>query len=332
MKQASFNFMTAVTVCSDFGAQENKVCHCFHCFPIYFHEMMGPGAMVLVFWMLRFKWAFSLSFFTLIRKLFSSPWEWEPRYSAPHLQSLTLCVAGTNNCRHIQIIAASSIHYIHSVLRGWLKLKSKLWGKARVGCFERTASKHVDYLGWNRSPAQVGFMRQVLGPGAPGRPRGIGWRGRWEGGSGWGIHVNPWLIHVNIWQKPVQYCKVITFQLIKIKGKKKAKPLSHVRFFATSWAVAYQAPPSMGFSRQEYWSGLPFPSSSNLCSYGFFPLKSLFLQLLAYLIPLPARLSSDSTMSSLLELTKLLYSLDDLLSIITHLALLFSLKGYLFIV
>ena len=70
-----------------------------------------------------------------------------------------------------------------------------LWEKARVGCFERTASKHVYYLGWNRSPAQVGCMRQVLGPGALGRPRGIGWRGRWEWGSGWGTHVNPWLIH-----------------------------------------------------------------------------------------------------------------------------------------
>ena len=34
-EQASFNFMTAVTICSDFGAQENKVSHCFHCFPIY---------------------------------------------------------------------------------------------------------------------------------------------------------------------------------------------------------------------------------------------------------------------------------------------------------
>ena len=33
--QASFNFMAAVTICSDFGTQENKVCHCFHCFPIY---------------------------------------------------------------------------------------------------------------------------------------------------------------------------------------------------------------------------------------------------------------------------------------------------------
>ena len=51
-------------------------------------------------------------------------------------------------------------------------------------------------------------MRQVLGPGALGRPRGMGWRGRWEGGSGWGTHVNPWLIHVNVWQKPLQYCKV----------------------------------------------------------------------------------------------------------------------------
>ena len=42
------------------------------------------------------------------------------------------------------------------------------------------------------------------------------------------------------------------------------KSLSRVRLFATSWTVAYQAPPSMGFSRQEYWSGLPFPSPEDL--------------------------------------------------------------------
>ena len=40
-------------------------------------------------------------------------------------------------------------------------------------------------------------MRQVLGPGAW-EDTGIGWGGRWEGGSGWGTHVNPWLIHVNV--------------------------------------------------------------------------------------------------------------------------------------
>ena len=38
------------------------------------------------------------------------------------------------------------------------------------------------------------------------------------------------------------------------------KSLSRIRLLATPWSVAYQAPPSMGFSRQEYWSGLPFPS------------------------------------------------------------------------
>ena len=74
--------------------------------------------------------------------------------------------------------------------------------------------------GDNRSPAQVGCMRQVLGAGALGRPRGIGWGRRWEGGLRWGTHVNPWLIHVNVWQKPLQYCKVISLQLIKINGKK----------------------------------------------------------------------------------------------------------------
>ena len=63
-------------------------------------------------------------------------------------------------------------------------------------------------------------MRQVLGAGALGRPRGMGWGGKREGGSGWGIHVNPWLIHVNMWQKLLQYCKVISLQLIKINEKK----------------------------------------------------------------------------------------------------------------
>ena len=44
------------------------------------------------------------------------------------------------------------------------------------------------------------------------------------------------------------------------KWKVKVKSLSHVRLTATPWAVAHQVPPSMGFSRQEYWSGVPFPS------------------------------------------------------------------------
>ena len=51
----------------------------------------------------------------------------------------------------------------------------------------------------------------------------------------------------------------------------KVKLLSRVRLFATLWTVAYQAPPSMGFSRQEYWSGLPFPSPGDLPNPGIEP-------------------------------------------------------------
>ena len=47
--------------------------------------------------------------------------------------------------------------------------------------------------------------------------------------------------------------------------------LSRVLLFATPWTVAYQAPPSMEFSRQEYWSGLPFPSAGDLPNAGIEP-------------------------------------------------------------
>ena len=49
------------------------------------------------------------------------------------------------------------------------------------------------------------------------------------------------------------------------------KSLSRVRLFATPWTVGYQAPPSLGFSRQEYWSGLPFPSPGELPDPGIEP-------------------------------------------------------------
>ena len=52
--------------------------------------------------------------------------------------------------------------------------------------------------------------------------------------------------------------------LTVLKVKVKVKSLSRVRLFATPWTVAHQTSPSMGFSRQEYWSGLPFPSPGDL--------------------------------------------------------------------
>ena len=51
----------------------------------------------------------------------------------------------------------------------------------------------------------------------------------------------------------------------------RAQPLCHVRLFVTLWAVAHQAPPSMGFYKQEDWSGLPFPTPGDLPDPGFEP-------------------------------------------------------------
>ena len=51
----------------------------------------------------------------------------------------------------------------------------------------------------------------------------------------------------------------------------KVKSLSRVRLLATPWTAAYQAPPSMGFSRQEYWSGVPLPWANCPASLILFP-------------------------------------------------------------
>ena len=44
-----FNIMAAATICSDFGAGENKICHCFHVFPSISHDVMRPDTVILVF-------------------------------------------------------------------------------------------------------------------------------------------------------------------------------------------------------------------------------------------------------------------------------------------
>ena len=51
------------------------------------------------------------------------------------------------------------------------------------------------------------------------------------------------------------------------KWKVRVKSLSHVQLLVTPWTAAYEAPPSMGFSRQEYWSGVPLPSPKRACTY-----------------------------------------------------------------
>ena len=76
-----------------------------------------------------------------------------------------------------------------------------------------------------------------------------------------------------------------------IKQRKKVKLLSRVRLFATPWTVAYQASLSMGFSRQEYWSRLPFPSPGDLPDSGIEP-RSLAVEADALTSEPPGKLVS----------------------------------------
>ena len=69
----------------------------------------------------------------------------------------------------------------------------------------------------------------------------------------------------------VIHITVFNFAQERKKERKKEKSLSPVQLFMTSWTVAYQAPQSMGFSRQEYWSGLPFPSPGDFPTQGSNP-------------------------------------------------------------
>ena len=65
--------------------------------------------------------------------------------------------------------------------------------------------------------------------------------------------------------------ELCVLEVKEIKVKVKVKSLSRVRLFEIPWTVVYQASLSMGFSRQEYWSGLPFPSPGDLPDPGIKP-------------------------------------------------------------
>ena len=69
----------------------------------------------------------------------------------------------------------------------------------------------------------------------------------------------------------VSLMKTHTLLLMRGRKERKVKSLSRVQLFATPGTVAYQAPLSMGSSRREYWSGLPFPSPGDLLDPGIEP-------------------------------------------------------------
>ena len=109
------------------------------------------------------------------------------------------------------------------------------------------------------------------------------------------LDLTLWGTAANLFSKVAAPFYIFTFPPAMNKipfSWKKVKSLSRIRLFETPWTVAYQAPPSMGFSRQEYWSGVPFPSPGDLPNPRLEP-RSPALQADAFLSQPPGRPRED---------------------------------------
>ena len=155
-----FNFMAAVTICSDFGAQDNKFCHCFHCFPIFCHEVMGPDSMIFVFWMLTSKPAFPLSTFTFIKRLFSSSLSAIRVVSSAYLRFLPAILTpacASSSPAFPMMYSAYKLNKQGDNVQAW-RTPFPTWNQSVVPCPVLTAAS------W---PAYRFLKRQVRWPGIP---------------------------------------------------------------------------------------------------------------------------------------------------------------------
>ena len=110
--------MAAVTICSDFGTQENKVFHCFHCFSIYLPWSDGTGYQVLHFWRLSSKPVFSLSSLTFFKRLLTSLFSAIRVVSSAYLRLLIFLLA-------ILILACASSSLAFSMMYSAYKLNKQ---------------------------------------------------------------------------------------------------------------------------------------------------------------------------------------------------------------
>ena len=133
--------MATVTICSDFGALQNKVCHCFHCFPMKWGNGMKwwNQMMILVFWLLSLKPTFSLSSFTFIKSLFSSSLSAIRMVSSTYLRLLIFLLAvlipacGSSSPVFLMIWSAYNLNKQGDNIQPWHTLVL-IWNQSIVPC------------------------------------------------------------------------------------------------------------------------------------------------------------------------------------------------------
>ena len=143
-----------------------------------------------------------------------------------------------------------------------VKKKENQWQRIRLGNWIQAGSLVAWLVQWSHLTKDEEGHCVMTWRGGMGRER------RRLKRTGIYIYIYAWWVRTDVWQRPPQHCKAIMLQLKKCdvvywSQKKKCWSLSRVQLFATPWTVAHQAPLSLGFPRQEYWSGLPFPFSAD---------------------------------------------------------------------
>ena len=164
--------MAAVTVCSDFRAQENKIFRYFHFSPSICHAVLGPDGVILVFWMLSFKPTVLLSYFTFNR-LFSSSSLSAIRVVSAYMRLLIFLLAIL-----IPTCASSSLafHVMYSAcklnkqgdnIQPW-RTPFPIWNQSVVPCPVLTVASWPAYrflkkqLRWSSIPNSLRILHSLL--------------------------------------------------------------------------------------------------------------------------------------------------------------------------
>ena len=166
--------MAAVTICSDFGAQKNKLWHCFHCFPIYFPWSDGTRCHDLRFLNVELKPTFSLSTFTFIKRLFSSSSLSAIRVvSSAYLRLLIFlpailipaCVSSSS--AFLMIYSAYKLNKHGDNIQPWRTL-FPIWNQSVVPCPVLTVASWLEYrflkrhVRWSCIPICWGIFHSLL--------------------------------------------------------------------------------------------------------------------------------------------------------------------------
>ena len=154
--------MAAITICSNFGAPKNKVTVSIVS-PSICHEVMGPDAMILVFWMLSFKLTFSLSSFTFIKRLFTSSLSAISVVSSAYLRWLIFLLAiliatcASSSLAFLMMYFAYKLNKQGDDIQSWCT-PFPIWSQSVVPCLVLSVAS---------SPAYRFLRRQVSWSGIP---------------------------------------------------------------------------------------------------------------------------------------------------------------------